>query len=34
MIARVQYFEYDLECLSDPEPDVAHYEVLDDVRAT
>ena len=29
---RAQYFEYDLECLLDPEPNVAHYEVLEDVR--
>ena len=27
-IARAQYFSYDLECLSEPEPEVAHYEVL------
>ncbi len=25
---RAQYFTYDLECLVDPEPTVAHYEVL------
>lgn len=25
---RAQYFPYDLECLIDPEPNVAHYEVL------
>ena len=25
---RAQYFTYDLECLIDPEPTVAHYEVL------
>jgi heme-degrading monooxygenase HmoA len=25
---RAQYFDYDLECLVDPEPTVAHYEVL------
>lgn len=25
---RAQYFSYDLECLLDPEPTVAHYEVL------
>ncbi|HET9293114.1 MAG TPA: hypothetical protein VFO06_02405 [Gemmatimonadales bacterium] len=25
---RAQYFTYDLECLIDPEPKVAHYEVL------
>jgi heme-degrading monooxygenase HmoA len=25
---RAQYFSYDLECLIDPEPTVAHYEVL------
>lgn len=27
-IGRAQYFEYDLECLVDPEPEVAHYEVV------
>jgi heme-degrading monooxygenase HmoA len=27
-IERAQYFSYDLECLVDPEPNVAHYEVL------
>ena len=27
-IERAQYFPYDLECLIDPEPNVAHYEVL------
>ena len=27
-IERAQYFEYDLECLVDPEPNVTHYEVL------
>lgn len=31
---RAQYFEYDLECLEDPELRVAHYEVLTDVRGT
>lgn len=25
---RAQYFSYDLECLVDPEPTVAHYDVL------
>jgi heme-degrading monooxygenase HmoA len=25
---RAQYFSYDLECLTDPEPMVAHFEVL------
>jgi heme-degrading monooxygenase HmoA len=29
---RAQYFAYDLECLEDPEHNVAHYEVLTDVR--
>jgi hypothetical protein len=23
-----QYFEYDRECLLDPEPNVTHYEVM------
>ena len=27
-IDRAQYFEYDRECLVDPEPEVVHYEVL------
>lgn len=27
-IERAQYFPYDRECLLDPEPGVAHYEVL------
>lgn len=27
-IDRAQYFPYDRECLLDPEPNVAHYEVL------
>ena len=27
-IERARYFEYDLECLVDPEPNVAHYEVM------
>jgi len=27
-IERAQYFSYDLECLVEPEPTVAHYEVL------
>jgi hypothetical protein len=27
-IDRAQYFPYDRECLIDPEPGVAHYEVL------
>jgi heme-degrading monooxygenase HmoA len=27
-IDRARYFPYDLECLIDPEPNVAHYEVL------
>lgn len=27
-IDRAQYFPYDRECLLDPEPKVAHYEVL------
>ena len=27
-IERAQYFPYDLECLLDPEPNVAHYEVM------
>jgi heme-degrading monooxygenase HmoA len=27
-IERARYFPYDLECLVDPEPNVAHYEVL------
>ena len=27
-IERAQYFSYDLECLVEPEPNVAHYEVL------
>lgn len=27
-IEQAQYFEYDRECLLEPEPNVAHYEVL------
>ena len=27
-IDRARYFDYDLECLLDPEPTVRHYEVL------
>jgi hypothetical protein len=27
-IERAQYFPYDLECLVEPETNVAHYEVL------
>ena len=27
-IERARYFDYDLECLLDPEPNVRHYEVL------
>ena len=27
-IDRARYFEYDLECLEDPEPTVSHYEVV------
>lgn len=27
-IERAQYFPYDRECLVDPDPNVAHYEVL------
>ena len=27
-IERAQYFDYDRECLLEPEPEVAHYEVL------
>jgi heme-degrading monooxygenase HmoA len=27
-IDQAQYFEYDRECLLDPEPNVTHYEVL------
>lgn len=27
-IARAHYYPYDLECLIDPEPRVAHYEVV------
>jgi heme-degrading monooxygenase HmoA len=27
-IERAQYFDYDRECLVDPEPTVSHYEVL------
>lgn len=27
-IERAQYFDYDRECLVDPEPNVTHYEVL------
>lgn len=27
-IERAQYFPYDRECLLEPEPNVAHYEVL------
>jgi heme-degrading monooxygenase HmoA len=27
-IERARYFDYDLECLIDPEPVVTHYEVL------
>jgi heme-degrading monooxygenase HmoA len=27
-IERARYFPYDLECLLEPEPNVAHYEVL------
>ncbi|MGE5243776.1 MAG: hypothetical protein ACM3SQ_06085 [Betaproteobacteria bacterium] len=27
-IERARYFPYDRECLIEPEPDVAHYEVL------
>jgi heme-degrading monooxygenase HmoA len=27
-IDQAQYFEFDLECLIDPEPKVTHYEVL------
>lgn len=27
-IERARYFDYDLECLLDPEPTVRHYEVL------
>lgn len=27
-IERAQYFPYDLECLLDPDPGVAHYDVL------
>ena len=27
-IDRAQYFEFDLECLIDPEPTVAHYDVV------
>jgi len=28
-IERAQYFSYDLACLVEPEPNVAHYDVLD-----
>jgi len=28
VIERAQYFSYDLECLVEPEPHVAHYDVL------
>jgi heme-degrading monooxygenase HmoA len=31
-IERAQYFSYDLECLVDPEPHVAHYEVVSNAR--
>ena len=27
-IGRARYFEYDLECLEEPEPTVRHYEVV------
>jgi len=27
-VERARYFPFDLECLLEPEPDVAHYEVL------
>jgi heme-degrading monooxygenase HmoA len=27
-IEKAQYFEYDRECLLDPEPNVTHYEVM------
>ena len=27
-IDRAQYFPFDLDCLLDPEPNVAHYEVM------
>ena len=27
-IEKAQYFEYDLECLIDPEPNVMHYDVM------
>ena len=27
-IEKAQYFPYDLECLIDPQPNVAHYEVV------
>ena len=30
-IEQAQYFDYDLECLIDPEPSVAHYEILSTV---
>jgi heme-degrading monooxygenase HmoA len=31
-IERAQYFTYDLQCLIEPEPKVAHYEVIDQVE--
>ncbi len=33
-IERAQYFPYDLECLVEPEPNVAHYEVLNRVEGS
>jgi len=32
-IEAARYFPYDRECLLDPEPDVAHYEVLEALPA-
>jgi heme-degrading monooxygenase HmoA len=31
-IERAHYYPYDLECLIDPEPRVAHYEVVASAR--